>query len=111
METVARRMVQIVEAYSGEGGKPRWARVHHCEGRTSAMDCIDPNLPAAVAKKTREELDLENLRSKLTGATGAGRQGGAATGAGDGADGEGTFAAKGGGRQRRRARALAAATQ
>ena len=38
-----------------------------------------------------EELDLENLNRELTGVTGAGRQGGATTGAGDGADGEGTF--------------------
>ena len=40
------------------------------EGRTSAIVCIDPNLRAAVAKKTREELDLENLRGKFTGVTG-----------------------------------------
>ena len=39
---------------------------------------------------------LKNLRGKFTGVTGAGRQGGAATLAADGADGEGTFAAKGG---------------
>ena len=96
METVARWIAQIVEAYSREGGRLRWAGVHHYEGRTSAMDCIDPNLRAAVAKKTREELDLENLRGKFTGVTGTGRQSGAATGAGDGADGEGTLAAKGG---------------
>ena len=97
METVARRIAQIVEAYSGEWRQTTLGGVHHYEGRTSAMDCIDPNLRAAGAKKTRGELDLENLRGKFTGATGAGRQGGAATGAGDGADGEGTFAAKGGG--------------
>ena len=38
METVAPRIAEIVEAYSGEGGEPRWAGVHHCEERTSAMD-------------------------------------------------------------------------
>ena len=96
VETVARRIAQIVEACSSEGGKPRWAGVRHYEGRKSAMDCVDPNLRAVVAKRTREELDLENLRGKFTRVTGAGRQGGAATNAGDGADGEGTFAAKGG---------------
>ena len=73
--------------------------------------CIDPNLRAAVVKKTREELDLENLLGKITGVTGTGRQSGAATSAGDGADGEGTLAVKGVGRQRRRTRGLAAATQ
>ena len=77
----------------------------------SATDCIDPNMRAAVSKKTREELDLENLRGKFTRVTGIGRQSGAATDAGDGADGEGTFAAKGVSRQRRRVRGLAAATQ
>ena len=29
METVARRIAQIVEAHSGEAGKPRWAGVHY----------------------------------------------------------------------------------
>ena len=43
---------------------------------------------AAFAKKTREELDLEKLRGKFTGVTGAGRQGSATTNAVDGADGE-----------------------
>ena len=44
METIARRIAPIVEAYSGDGSRPRWAGVHHYEGRTDAMDCIDPNL-------------------------------------------------------------------
>ena len=73
--------------------------------------CIDPNLRAAVAKKTREELDLEILREKFTGVIGAGNRGGTTPGAREGVDGEGTSAAKGGGRQKRRARGLAAATQ
>ena len=106
METVAQRIAQIVEAYSGGGGAPLWAGVRHYEGRTSATECIDPNLRADVAKKTREELDLENFLGKLAGLTGVGRQGGATTGAGDGADGEGTFPVKGGSRQKRRARGL-----
>ena len=58
--------------------------------------CINPNLRAAVAKKTREELDLENLREKFTGLTGAGNRGGTTPGAREGVDGEGTSAAKGG---------------
>ena len=111
METVARRIAQIVEAYSGDGGKPRWARVRHYEGRTSAMDCIDPTFRFAVAKKTCEELDLENHRGTFRGVTGAGNRGDTSPGAGEGVDGEGTFAPKGGGRQKRRARGVAAATQ
>ena len=51
-------------------------------GRTDAMDCIHPNLRVAVAKKTREELDLENLRGKFTGTSGGARQGSTPTDAG-----------------------------
>ena len=65
-----------------------------------SSSCIDPNLRAAVAQKTPEELDLENLREKFTGATGAGNRGGTTPGAREGVDGEGTSAAKGGGRQK-----------
>ena len=110
-ETFAWWTAQIAEAYSGEGDKPRWARVQHYKIRTSAPVCIDPDLRAAVAKKTREELDHEHLHGKFTGVTGVGRKSGATTSAGDGADGEGTPAAKEGRRQRRRTRGLAAAAQ
>ena len=111
METFTRRIVQIIEASSGDGGRPRWAGVHHYEGRTDAMDCIDPSLQVAVAKETREELDLENLRGKFTGTSSGVRQGNTPTDAGDGTAQDGTSTAKGGGRQKRRARGLAAATQ
>ena len=89
-ETVARRIAQNVEAYSGEGGKRRWARVHHykCHG------LYDPIFELPLQRKPREELDLENLRGQFTGVAGTGRQSGPATSAGDGADGEGTLAAK-----------------
>ena len=29
IDSVARRVAEIVEAYSGEGGRPRWAGVRH----------------------------------------------------------------------------------
>ena len=105
METVARRIAQIVEAYSGEGGKPRWAGVHHNEGRTSAMDCIDPNLRAPRSILIRIcglPLQRKLVRNWTLNTSAASSQGDwSATGAGDGADREGTFAAKGVGRQRR----------
>ena len=44
MQTVARRIAQIVEAYSGEGGKPRWAGGSSPQrSHNDAMDCIDPS--------------------------------------------------------------------
>ena len=91
-ETIAGRVAQIVEAYSGDGGRPRSAGVRHHKGRTSAMNCIGPRLRAAVAMKTGEELDLENLRGKIVLEW---LRGG---------EGESTSAAKGGSRQKRWAR-------
>ena len=67
------------------------------EGRTDAMDCIDPNLAVAVAQKTREELDLQNLRGKFTGTSNGARQGSTPMDAGDGAAHDGYSTAKGGG--------------
>ena len=69
------------------------------------------NLRVTVTRKNREELDVETLFGKVTGVTYSGRQGDETTGAGNGADGEGTPAAKGVGRQRRRTRGLAATKQ
>ena len=75
------------------------------------MGCIDPSLRVAVAEKTPEELDLENLRGKFTETSSVARQGSTPTDAGDGAALAETSTTKEVGRQRRRARGLAAATQ
>ena len=65
METVARRIAQIVEDCSGEGGKPRSVGVRHCEGRTSAMDCIVPNLRTVVVKKTARKWNWKSSTGNL----------------------------------------------
>ena len=44
VETVARRIAQIVEACSGEEANHVGPGFHHNEGRTSAMDCIGARL-------------------------------------------------------------------
>ena len=71
METVARRIAQIV--------KPILVREANHVGpvfvttkATRVPWTIDPNLRAAVARKTRKELNLENLRGKFTWVPGAG---------------------------------------
>ena len=72
----------------------------------SWLEDDDQNLRATVTRKNREEPDLENLFGIITRVTDTGRQGDETTGAGNGADGEGTPAAKRVGHQRRRARGL-----
>ena len=103
IEYVARRIVQIVEAYSGEGGKSRWAGVHHYEGERVPWTVSIRICELPTQRKPAGSWTLKT--SAVNWATGAGRQGGTATGDGDDADGEGTSAAKDGGletwRQRR----------
>ena len=78
---------------------------------SSRLSTLGWRLRATVTRKNREEPDLENLFGKVMGVTDTGRQGNETTGAGNGADGEGTPAAKEVGRQRRRTRGLAATKQ
>ena len=57
-------------------------RPHHLgtgssvDGEKSQLsECFDPKLRVTIAKKTREELDLTNLRGRFTGTSGGSRQG------------------------------------
>ena len=56
LETISRRIAQIVEAYSIDSKQPRWAGVHIYQGATDAMAAIDPNVKASVVRKRKEEL-------------------------------------------------------
>ena len=74
LETTARRISGIAEAYSGDGNHPRLAGVSHYDGRTNPMDPVDPQLRAIVAKRNKDELELEALRGRAQGAVQGGRQ-------------------------------------
>ena len=65
LETIGRRIAQIVEAYSGDARQPRWAGVHLYQGTTDIMAAIDPTLRAGVARKRKEELEAANLANKV----------------------------------------------
>ena len=69
LETIARRIAQIVEAYSVDAKQPRWQGVHLYQGTTDAMAAIDPNLKANVVRKRKEELEVANLSNKVYGST------------------------------------------
>ena len=65
LETIGRRIAQIVEAYSADAKQPRWAGVHLYQGTTDIMAAIDPSLRAGVARKRKEELEVANLANKV----------------------------------------------
>ena len=77
LETIGRRIAQIVEAYSIDARQPRWQGVHLYQGTTDAMAAIDPNLKASVVQKRKEELEVANLSNKVLGGTDHGGIGGA----------------------------------
>ena len=87
METVDRRIAQIVEAYSGDGGKPRWAGVQrHGLHRSKLASCCceensrgtGPGEPPRGIYRSDSCWEARWARPQVPGA-----------------DGEGTFAAKG----------------
>jgi hypothetical protein len=81
LETVCRRIAQIVEAYQNGTGKPQWSGLKHYIGQTDPMDFVDPQLRACVARKNKEDLDLVQLHVKNAKADGAPRTGADAGGA------------------------------
>ena len=83
-----------MEAYSGEGGKPRCAGVSSLRRADKCCGLCGLLLQRKPVRSWTLKLDLENLRGKFTGVICTGRQGGTAAGAGNGADGEGKPAAK-----------------
>ena len=54
LDTIARHIAQIVEAYSVDAKQPRWQGVHLYQGTTDTMAAIDPNLKANVVRKRKE---------------------------------------------------------
>ena len=102
LETIARRVAAIVEAYAGDDGRPRWAGVKHYDGTTNALDCVDPQLRASVAKKNKEEMDMEALRSKTQSSESGG--GGGRSSKDERAEKPDDGAVAGGGRRRPNAR-------
>ena len=68
IEVLCRRISQIVEAYSGDPTKPpKWGGLRHYMGVTGPMDVIDPALRTAVFRRNKEEMELENWKSRAAG--------------------------------------------
>ena len=67
LENVARRVAQIVEAYRVDAARPAWHTVKHFAGDTSALDPVPQTLKAWNARRTKDELEAENLRQRQRG--------------------------------------------
>ena len=61
-EVAARRLQSIVDAHAGE--HPNWGSARLFSGVTSAEDIVMPELRHEVAKKAKEEAEVEAMRSK-----------------------------------------------
>ena len=107
MEIVARRVQQIVDAYSIPGKPPNWDMAKHLGGKTDPTDVVSKDLRAWAARQAKDEVDIASVRARQqtqtrTAATAAddGQGGGCASDSGYGGGGRGSGRGNGRGRGR-----------
>ena len=93
VEVLLRRAAQIIEAYVNDPARPNWTGVRYMMGDGNTLNPVPHQMKAHNAKKIKDEVELENARSRRS-ADGGGAQDDAA---GDDKGGRGP---KGAGRTR-----------
>ena len=94
-EVLSQRLAQLIEAYAGgDRSSPNYKAVKHFTPETTAAQIVPAALRSYAHRKSKEEHDMEALRSRATGAVGKGT---------DDADGDGEAAAPLGRRARQAA--------
>ena len=63
-EVIARRIQSIVDAYSGDPSRPQRANARLYSGVGSALDMVAPDLKHYVAKKAKDEAEVESMRTR-----------------------------------------------
>ena len=64
-ENILLRVAQIVEAYRSDSKRPNWAAVKHISGLDDATESVPSSLCTNNAKRTKEEVEAENLRMRV----------------------------------------------
>ncbi len=68
IEELCLRLSQLIEAYSaGEAGRPSWHSVKHFTSSASSNNIVPTTLRTYALRKTKEEVELENLRLRASG--------------------------------------------
>ena len=70
MEVLARRIQSIVDAYSTPG-RIDFTQARHFIGTGSLEDAIDPALRDYVARRSKDEAEIQNAREKARAMAGA----------------------------------------
>ena len=63
VEVIARRIQSIVDAYSNPG-RIDFTQARHFVGTSSLEDAVDPALRNYVARKSKDEAEIQNARDK-----------------------------------------------
>lgn len=63
-QILARRVAQVVDAYAIDAQRLAWHAVKHYTGVTATLDCLGTQLRSYVARRNKDEVELENMRSK-----------------------------------------------
>eukprot|EP00929_Paragymnodinium_shiwhaense_P055544 TRINITY_DN27826_c0_g1_i1.p1 TRINITY_DN27826_c0_g1~~TRINITY_DN27826_c0_g1_i1.p1 ORF type:complete len:463 (+),score=96.94 TRINITY_DN27826_c0_g1_i1:88-1476(+) len=77
LELLVRRWQTILEAYEVNPTRPNWDNARYFSGLGSSVDGIVPSLKTYVAKKAKEDADVEKARQKVRELKGAGAAAGA----------------------------------
>ena len=76
MEYIGRRIQAVVDAHSINPQKPNYEVANLFTGQTRARDVVSPGLRSHVARRARDEAEVEKSRQKTRELRGGGKGGG-----------------------------------
>ena len=63
-EVASRRLQSTVDAYSQDAARPQWQAARLYSGVGSAIDAVSPELKHYIARKAKEEVEVESVRGR-----------------------------------------------
>ena len=63
-EVLGRRVQSIVDAHSADSQRPQWSNARLFSGVGSAVDAISPELRQYVARRAKDEAEVETMRQR-----------------------------------------------
>ena len=63
-EVAARRIQSVIDAYSQDPSKPQWNNARLYSGVSSAMELVSPELRHYVARRAKEEIEVDTMRTR-----------------------------------------------
>jgi hypothetical protein len=72
LEYLARRLIGLVEAHSNGVDAPNWSLARHITSGRSPLDLLSKGFRTEVTRKAKDELEIENFRTRVASGKGGG---------------------------------------